>query len=651
MPRRGTDRKYADSIALSFYRAKLRANPALRRACSDRHVLDDTIDQWKAEELLDGRQIKGVPRSAIIFSLKGKWKLIDSKVTEENVIVWRDEVDARNAIDVNDKASRIARTVKRIRSSRLELESNRNGLIIDNIDLGAECEGSICRIGYWATQQASIRNESDIDVYCTVKGDAAGQRNIIVEGDSRFELRAGTSNSIKVSFLPKVMGITKSIIVLDFAPIDLDEDDSIENFSIARYIHIRAGDPDDYAILKPTAPYIKKKRRDEDKDKFSNPVRVRSTVVMTPFVNLLGRYPIPVAVQTFAPNEKEAMRKMDNFFRGKGSYFDETEKVDYSSCLTIDNYATCMQLLLWIEEVQMNVDIKSYDLVDTPLMREGRVHYKLLVPGLAENRPSVLKGDTILIHVRGGSNFTGLVHRTTQEYAIMDLPKSFKHAYIDGLRVDVRFTFSRTTLRTSHQALAVMNEEKFLLNIMIFPQLLDIRDNPPLTPLNKRIIRGSQLRFYNRTLNQEQQSAVVGIVQAIARPAPYLIYGPPGTGKTVTLVESILQTMNATGSDPRAKILVVAPSNMAVDVVTERLSPFVTPREMLRIVAFSRDKASIPDGIIEYTNFDEEQDCFITPNPSTVKQYKLVIATISSGGKLPNQGILDHFTHVFIGAC
>lgn len=63
---------------------------------------------------------------------------------------------------------------------------------------------------------------------------------------------------------------------------------------------------------------------------------------------------------------------------------------------------------------------------------------------------------------------------------------------------------------------------------ILFPQLLDIDENPPLTPLNTRIIRPTQLKFYNRTLNKEQQTAVVGVVQSVARPAPYLIYGPPG---------------------------------------------------------------------------------------------------------------------------
>ena len=175
----------------------------------------------------------------------------------------------------------------------------------------------------------------------------------------------------------------------------------------------------------------------------------------------------------------------------------------------------------------MLVDIKSYDL-NSNLTTEGGRYYKLLVPGLAENRPSVLKGDKIFIHVPGDLNFEGRVQRTTEEFAIIALPPPFSRAYIGGLRVDVRFTFNKTTLRTSHQALTEFKKESTLQNKMIFPQLLDIEENPPLPPLNTRIIRAPQLKFYNRTLNQEQQTAVVGIIQSVARPSPYLIYGPPG---------------------------------------------------------------------------------------------------------------------------
>ena len=140
----------------------------------------------------------------------------------------------------------------------------------------------------------------------------------------------------------------------------------------------------------------------------------------------------------------------------------------------------------------------------------------------------------------------------------------------------------------------------------------------------------------------------MGVVQSVARPAPYLIFGPPGTGKTVTLVESILQTMKASGCNSDTKILICAPSNMAVDVVIERLAPHVESRDMLRLMAYSRDKSTVHSHILGFTNYDEVQDSFVTPHSSVIKRYKIVATTVASGGKLLNNGVLDHFTHVFI---
>ena len=366
MPRRRPDRQYANTTALSFYNAKLRGNPGLRRSCSDRHILDDAIDRWKEGQRLDGMPIRGVSRSDIIFSLKSRWKLIESKVTEENIIIWKEDVVDEDedgvgvvASDAHQKASRIARTVERIRNSRMELESNRNGIVIDN----AQFEDDICKIGQRVTWQISIRNESYSDLLCTVKGGAAKQRGIIIDGEPDIYLTAGYTSSINVSFLPKMMGITKSIVVFDFSPIDIDEDDSIDAFSIARYISIRAGDPADFALLKPTTPYVKKRQDYDDRGKFSNPVRAQSRVT-TRFVNLLGRYPIPDELELLIAYKKDAMRKIDKMYRGEGNYFEESDKIDYSSHLTVDNYTKCMQHLLWVEEAQMNGKFSCYSMVN-----------------------------------------------------------------------------------------------------------------------------------------------------------------------------------------------------------------------------------------------------------------------------------------------
>lgn len=72
-------------------------------------------------------------------------------------------------------------------------------------------------------------------------------------------------------------------------------------------------------------------------------------------------------------------------------------------------------------------------------------------------------------------------------------------------------------------------------------------------------------RFTNTRLNASQEAAVNKILSANELA---IVHGPPGTGKTTTLVQAI----RALWEKERKKILVVAPSNTAVDLLSERLS-------------------------------------------------------------------------------
>lgn len=80
--------------------------------------------------------------------------------------------------------------------------------------------------------------------------------------------------------------------------------------------------------------------------------------------------------------------------------------------------------------------------------------------------------------------------------------------------------------------------------------------------------------FSSQTLNSSQQEAVNKILSAndVA-----VVHGPPGTGKTTTIVQAIKALL----SNDDKKILVVAPSNAAVDLLSEKL--FAEGLRVLRV--------------------------------------------------------------------
>ncbi len=105
--------------------------------------------------------------------------------------------------------------------------------------------------------------------------------------------------------------------------------------------------------------------------------------------------------------------------------------------------------------------------------------------------------------------------------------------------------------------------------------LNEIESNKPLFSLFEKlhtndklgeasaILKNSGIKFRNRQLNESQQQAVTAITK---NETITIVHGPPGTGKTTTLIEAILQLINA-----GEKIVVSAPTNAAVDTISKGL--------------------------------------------------------------------------------
>lgn len=111
----------------------------------------------------------------------------------------------------------------------------------------------------------------------------------------------------------------------------------------------------------------------------------------------------------------------------------------------------------------------------------------------------------------------------------------------------------------------------------------------------------ASLELVNKGLNKSQVDAIAfSLVSQIS-----IIHGPPGTGKTSTLVEYVLQHLQMY---PNKRILITAPSNIAVDTIVERLSPHLSTK-LIRVGHPARMLSDIRkhslDYVVELTTGEE----------------------------------------------
>ncbi|NXT96031.1 SDE3 helicase, partial [Anhinga rufa] len=313
--------------------------------------------------------------------------------------------------------------------------------------------------------------------------------------------------------------------------------------------------------------------------------------------------------------------------------------------LQAENYQEKFQLLLHLEEIQMEVDIRRYDMQDVPMVQD-RGLLVLDVPGVAENRPSVLKGDHLFAHLSSERDhsplvqYKGYVHGVELEKVRLGFSSKLQKKFVNNLRFDVTFTFSRLPLQVQHRAAALAMQHD--LSSLLFPS----------ASCHKSLLTGAfQPRWFDRKLqaNEEQCRAVKHIVMGLSRPAPYLIFGPPGTGKTVTVVEAIKQVWTCFKD---ARILACAPSNSAADLLCQRLIKDIAPRHIYRLIASSRNYQEVPPDIRPCCNWDNEQSSYVYPSKEHLRCYRILITTLVTAGRLVSANFPPgFFSHIFIDEC
>ncbi|KAI0371390.1 P-loop containing nucleoside triphosphate hydrolase protein [Pilatotrama ljubarskyi] len=399
------------------------------------------------------------------------------------------------------------------------------------------------------------------------------------------------------------------------------QDASQRAFIIIRQLYAVVGNKEDHELLKAVAPYVHRRPAKWQPDTSTVEGQRPPALDVVKWARPLPQSAIParLAQALSVRSTREAVEAI--------------RTAHLPSALSVTTHGRHFQILLWVEEQRLVEDLRMYDLADTSFTKEGQL-YILAVPGLAEKRPSVVIGDTILAQsVSGGSRtYVGYVHGVRLENIRVHFHYSFKNVG----RYNVRFQYNRTPIKRQHQALLAQSTSAQRL---LFPL-------PVHVPLD-RPIRSNEvpLVLFNTMIgsNAAQLQAVRSVLRMKAGAAPFIIFGPPGTGKTVTVVEAIRQILRG---EPNARILACAPSNSAADLIAQRLLA-LKPAQLFRCNAIFRSKEGLPDDLLPYSSFRDSH--FSLPPLKTLLTYRVIVSTCGNASFPYNIGMpLGHFTHIFI---
>jgi DNA polymerase III delta prime subunit len=382
----------------------------------------------------------------------------------------------------------------------------------------------------------------------------------------------------------------------------------------------------------------------------------RHTGTKTRWVVRLGEYPIPDKIQDDIDEHSHSL---------------DTSGVAW---LLKDNYKSRLHHLLWVEEAEHRKGMRQYDLKDTEIppqpyvelphgggikqMEGGRPFARLHVPGLAENRPSVLYADSVYAFREEDpdTHFEGWVYRSERDHLLLVFFPAFfdtvgkVEAGVPPPRFSVRFQPNRQQFRVVHRAIELCDVDS------IWP-------TAGMKPLPKPQVTagGPDLPWFDDRLDAQQKSMIVKIART--PPAvPYLLFGPFGCGKTRALVELARQIARNVRVKKREQesgdttefeesaLLIAAPSNSAADMMCALLSAEFTPSEMFRLNAFNRVSQSVrPMVVLDYCKYNADVGIFDLPPVEELKRFRLILTTCGSASLLTSVGVEPgHFSHIII---
>ncbi|KAK3267242.1 hypothetical protein CYMTET_24188 [Cymbomonas tetramitiformis] len=588
----------------------------------DKEILRGMFTDWKASELARGEYRHGTFNDILrVFMYAGVAR------TKGSVVAF-----ATPGARKFEKSLLLAATA-RVESSRAQIEADKGGVVVTSA-----CFPESTRPNETAECLLEVRNQGAESVTLRdvklLRGTTGFSQKLAVPLPA--ELPPGAMVTLRLQCTPRVVGMCYDILSLTFD----GGAGGGGSFIIGRFLKLSCGDMDLLHDLAPTSPYERRRR------KRAPPVD-KTTLYDAPPKEGDGD-----TTQKFEPLQPYHIPK---WLRSKldGRLVEGLEELAERMTTAppkeaLKRYAEYYQRLLWMEEHQLHADLAGFDLVDelaTELAPRGRL-LAVHVRGLAEKRPSVLKGDILRVNRLNDQRqvWQGRAEEIEMEDVLLHLDQRFVSRYIRGEKVEVRFVMNRTPLRIFHQGLAAA---KALGAYVLFPpaRLAEVALQPPRC-------EGLELRFFNRAVaaNAAQREAVRRVLDGEAREVPYILFGPPGTGKTTTVVEIISQCRRLPRHrDGRGfRTLVCAPTNTAADLLCSRIG-CNDRTQILRHMAYSRAKSTVPEEVLKVSNWSEAHHAFVQPPLEEIMSKTVNVMTLSTAGKLTNMGVpRGHFDMIVI---
>ncbi|KAK6623465.1 hypothetical protein RUM43_009317 [Polyplax serrata] len=357
------------------------------------------------------------------------------------------------------------------------------------------------------------------------------------------------------------------------------------------------------------------------------------------------------------------------------------------------NYGDRFHLLLFLEEIQQDINHSVYNRTGVFLYRKGE-YFTLEVPQLCEQKPTLIMGDKVVVTqpwsmVDKDVRYVGYIYDVREKEIYLKFHEVFHQNY-DESECDISFEPNKGQLMLAHDA--INRAKKNLGQKLLFPKAVDEKSsqleftvddesfNMKIGKLNindtemKKVeceidpkgyvtqnCNAKKLVWFNKNLNERQKMAVVNVLKGHGRPLPYVIFGPPGTGKTITLVEVIMQIYRLI---PESRMLVTTPSNSSADLICERLieAGKFKPGQLVRLVAMHKVcNNSIPPKLVPYsTLIDIADDCnkgrkrnvnniSLSTYDQLVGRHRITVGTCACVGNLHQLPFPPgHFTHILV---